>query len=438
MLKKISVIVLVILSVQVSFSQKQKVQSAWRALNDYQTTLKDNKPDMTYLNKAQEAIDLAAANEETKANAKMLSYKTQIYYELFKYNLKTEDDKLAESISDKNLRRETAYGNVSAAEFEVAVKSMIDLQKNTKDQDLLQEVMTINLQMVSDVNNLAIGRYKAKKYDEAADFFESAYHMNTNMNGGKKDTASLFNAGISAQKAKNYKKAALINQKMIDENIASAQTYQYLYNSKMNIGDSLGAIETVKQGRKAYPNDLTLLNFETDYYLQKGMQQESLDNLQKALQKDPGNAVLYLVTGNIYDNMANPKGKSGKDTTKPANFDELFAKAEEYYKKAVDLKPTNQDYYFNALYNLGALYNNYGGYLSNEMSKLKITDLAKSQKIYQAKIDENYKKAIPYLEQALIVKPNDISTATALRKLYLLTNNETKANEMNLIIKGGK
>lgn len=435
MIKRILIPSVFLVLTQGAFAQKQKVQAAWRALSDYQSTLSE-KPEISFLNKAKEAIDLAAAHEDTKNSPKMYVYRTQIYYELFKYNLKSEEAKLAATIVDKNALREAAYGNVATEEFTTAGKAIDDLQKNTKDQNALQEVTTIGLQMISDVNNLAVGRYKLKRYDEAADFFNNAYYLNKTIGGGKKDTASLFNAVLCAQKAKNYEKSKSFNQKMIDEKIANAQSYQYLYNAKLNLADTAGAVQSLTEGRSVFPNDLVLLNLETEYYLQTGKQQEALNNLLKSLEKDPNNAILHFAAGSIYDNMANPKGKSKRDTIKPANFAELFASAEEHYKKAVDLKSTVQDYHFNSLYNLGALYNNYGGYLSNEMSQLKITELATKQKDYQTKINDNYNKAIPYLEQALGVKPDDKNCMTALRKLYYLTGNTAKSNEMNARLKG--
>ena len=134
----------------------------------------------------------------------------------------------------------------------------------------------------------------------------------------------------------------------------------------------------------------------------------------------------------MYDNLANPKGKSGKDTTKPADFNDLVFKAAEHYQKAVDLKPANQESYFNSLYNLGALYNNYGNTLyAQSMEKTTLTDLVKKQKEYDVKSMDYYKKAIPYLEQALSVKKDDKTCITALRKLYYLTGNEAKGKEMN-------
>ncbi len=102
------------------FSQKGKVQGAWRALSDYESTLKDN-PDVSYLLKAKESIDLATANEETKNQVKTYAYRFRIYINLFSNSLKEEEKKLS-SIADKNERMQTAYGNVSVTEFDEAVK----------------------------------------------------------------------------------------------------------------------------------------------------------------------------------------------------------------------------------------------------------------------------------------------------------------------------
>jgi hypothetical protein len=69
------------------------------------------------------------------------------------------------------------------------------------------------------------------------------------------------------------------------------------------------------------------------------------------------------------------------------------------------------------------------------MAKSSIVDLVRKQKEYELKSLEYYKKAIPYFEQALSMKKDDVSTLTALRKLYYLSGNEAKGNEMNAKIK---
>jgi hypothetical protein len=61
--------------------------------------------------------------------------------------------------------------------------------------------------------------------------------------------------------------------------------------------------------------------------------------------------------------------------------------------------------------------------------------VVRKQKEYEAKSAEYYKKAIPYFEQALSIKSEDVTTLSALRKLYYLTGNEAKGNEINAKLK---
>ncbi|MCD6017519.1 MAG: hypothetical protein K0S53_640 [Bacteroidetes bacterium] len=446
-MKLLQILILVAIPFAV-FSQKNKVQGAWRALSDYESTLTDN-PDVSYLLKAKENIDLAASNEETKNQVKTHAYRTRIYVSLFSESLKAEEKKLAAIIADKNERMQTAYGNVATSELEEANKSVTKIQeidpkkfekisKGETDSEEDGKLFTSISQIQVYQANLATGKYKLKKFDEAADYFEALALSNTMMTG-KKDTSNFYNASVCAQKAKNPTKMFAYNKKMIDLNIASPYNYQTIYELKTSQNDTATAMEYLKKGREQFPGDIFLMNKETEIFLQKGQQQKALENLKTAISKEPNNAVLQYVIGNVYDNLANPKGKSGKDTTKPAEYDELVFKAAEHYQKAVDLKPANQESYFNTLYNLGALYNNYGNTLYNKaMEKTTIAELAKKQKEMDAKSMEYYRKAIPYLEQALAVKANDQTTMSALRTLYYKTGNEAKGKEMNDKIKALK
>ena len=429
------------------FAQKNKVQGAWRAMSDYESTLTEGT-DASYLTKAKENIDLATVNDETKNQFKTHAYRCRIYVYLFSESLKAEEKKLA-SIADKNERMQTAYGNVSSTDFNEATKCLAKLKeidakkfekiaKGETDSEEDGKLFTAISQIILYQGNLANGKYKVKKFDEAADFFESLAITNM-MITSKKDTSNFYNACVCAQKAKNQTKMFDYNKKMIDLEISSAFNYRSIYEIRMIQNDTVGAMEYLKTGRSKFPNDVFLMNEETNLYIEKGQKEKALENLQALLAKDPNNAFLNSNIAIMYDNLANPKGKSGKDTTKPAEYESYMAKAFEHYHKAVDLKSSNQDSYYNALYNLGALYHNYGITLyNNSMAKATITELAKKQKEIDAKSMDYYKKAIPFLEQALDVKPNDPTTMQALRTLYYKTGNEVKGKEMNDKIKGTK
>lgn len=429
-----------------SFAQKSKVQTAWRGLSDYEETVKDGNANINYLNKAKEAIDMALANEDTKNQSKTHAYKMRISYAEFQYKLDEEKKKLESSIADKNERLMTAYGNIPLTDFESATEELnkikdmdpkfletiqAGLEKGVSslDEDELKFALAAQ-QMKMEASNIASGKYKAKKYDEAADYFYKTGVMNTILYKTK-DTANFYNACISAAKSKNNDKVIEYNKKMIDIKIASPYNYEALYTAQLNKGDTATALESLKKGRSVFPEDIGLLTQETNLFLATGKHDEALANLKLSMEKDPKNSLFYFITGQIYENMANPKDKvTGKDLEKPKNFDELFKNAETNYQKAIDLNPSNKEYLYNSLYNLGAMYNNYGGYIASSKAQ-KITDMARYQKENEAKAQEYYKKAIPYLERALSIKSDDRSTMSALRKLYLLTGDNAKAVEMS-------
>lgn len=447
-MKKIAILGIALLPL-IGLSQKTKVQTAWRALNDYESSVKDGKPDLSYLNKAKEAIDLALANEDTKNQGKTHAYKSRISYAFYQSELNAELKKLEATVPDKNERAMLAYGNTALTNFENANEELNKIKDvDPKFMEVIKEGMTkgtsqlseddvkfvlVAAQIKMEAGNIAQGKYKAKKYDEAADYFYKTAYTNMSLTM-KKDTSNFYNACVAAGKSKDAAKILEYNKKMIDLKIATPYNFESMYNANLSKKDTAAAMDILKKGRVAFPNDMSLMNKETDYFLAKGKQQEALNNISQSIEKDPKNPVFYLVAGQINDQIANPKDNTGKDLPKPANFEDVIKTAETNYLKAIELNPANKEILYNSLYNLGAMYNNYGGYYQNGKGGT-ITDLAKHQKEYDAKAQEAFKKAIPYLEQALSIKADDKPTMVALRKLYLMTGNEAKGKEMNDKIK---
>lgn len=405
-----------------AIAQSGKVQNAWRALSDYKSTLSEGKPDPASLAKAKENIDIAVEHPDTKEKPKAWVYKAEIYYYIFKANLKAEQEKLA-NISDKDERIEMAYGNVDTTAYMQSWAALKKTEKLDKDKDYTSEISMVNSLLYPDINNLAVGKHKVKKYSEAAAFFEAAYDM-TKTSFGKKDSTIINNAIICAHKGKDFAKMKQLDQKMITDKIANSYTYQNLFDANMALKDTAAAIQTLKDGRVAFPNDTYLMNRETEFYLVQGKQEEALANLNKAIEKDKSNAQLFLVRGNVYDNLANPKDASGKDAEKPKNYEELMTKAEADYIKATQLNPAA----FDIQYNLGAMYNNWGAYYQSKADNL--VKALQEQKVNEAKAKELFLKAIAPLEKALDAKSDDKGTMFALRKLYLLTNQNDKADRM--------
>jgi hypothetical protein len=423
-------------------AQKAKLSAAWRSLSDYEEGVKEGKPNPEFLQKAKDNVDEAAANEKTATLTRTQTYRARIYYALYRQNLEKEMKNLEATVGDKNERLSKAYGNTGLSEFETATAAIDSIRRHDSryfekiteglkngnaslDDDALKFAL-VTQQMKLESGNIASGKYGAKQYDKAADYFYKTAVINTVLYNSK-DTANFYNACVAAGKAKDQERIKTYNRAMIDAGVPMPYNYESLYNVQIAAGDSAGAVETLKRGRAMFPADGTLLTQETNLFLATNRRQEALNNLKISSERDPNNALYYFVMGNIYDNLANPKNKeTGKDLDKPANFEESFQLAEQNYQKAIDLNPSNQEYLYNALYNLGAMYNNYGGYIAARGGAN-----AGAQKANDVKAQEYYKKAIPYLERALALRRDDKSTMAALRKLYLLTRDDAKAKQMS-------
>ncbi len=431
-------------------AQKSQVQSAWRALSDYEELRKENpqNPELKYLSKAKEAIDKALLSEETKNQTKTHAYKLRISYAIYQYNLNEEIKRQeAAGVQDKLKRYNVAYGKTSLVEFNEAnaelgvikdldpkfiEKIQISLAKNdaaSLDDEELKFALAVQ-EMKQEAPNIAIGKYETKEYDLSAEYFYRAAFMNSVLYK-ELDTANFYNACVAAAKSGNPDKVIEYNKKMLDAKLDVPYNYSSISRACLAKGDTAKALQTLKKGRTVFPSDGELLSAETDIFLVTNRQEEALTNLKLAFEKDPGNGVYCFMIGTAYDNLANPKDKSsGKDLTKPANFEDLVKNAETYYLKAIDLNAKDKEFLFNSKFNLGALYNNYAIYLENKNID-KITDMARLQKENSEKSQAFYKKAIPYMEQALDIKPDDKDTMKALRQLYYKIDNTKMAKEMD-------
>lgn len=410
-MKKIVLFLIVMLPVISGSAQSAKLVSANNYYKDY---LKENDP--ASLTKAKEAIDLALANPDTKDLTKTQVYAGQIYLALFDLNLRTQTEKQTKE-TDPNKKALIAYQSTSSAELETAFHAYSTARKLDVKGNYKSDIDSGYERVGAHYGNKAKADYNAKKYVEALPAFEIIYEIN-----GVKDTVSLGNCALVAEKAGDYDKAKLYLQKMIDLKQGRGTTYSSLVTVYLMAKDTISAMDVLKKGRTAYPNDIGLLISETNYFLKTNNSQEALLDLNLAINAKPADPNLYLVRGNIYDNLANPKDATGKDLPKPKDFSDKIQLAEADYKKAIELKPD----YFDALFNLGVLYNNSGVAINKQADD--IADNAKNAAA-NGRATEEFKKALPLLEKALEVNPTDRNTMFALKQIYsrMQLNDKLKA-----------
>ncbi len=415
-MKKLFLLSTLTIFTSAGFAQSAKVTSAYKYFTDYQ-----REKDVDYLMKAKESIDLAAEHPDTKENAKTHVYKGQIYMAIFERNLRVNTEKSTET----DLKKKEAFGYQATttdelnASFDAFIKAK---SLDTKGNYTAEVSNNINRAAVFSTNK-GVYDYNSKNYPAALTSFELAYKISDN-----KDSNLLSNCALAAELADNYDKAKAYYQKMIDNKQGQGKTYSSIVNVYFMAKDTAGGMEMLKKGRSAYPNDIALLINETNFFLKNNQSKEAIDNLNLAIKAEPTNANLFLVRGNMYDNLANPKDAGNKELEKPKDYTQKFTLAEADYKKAIEIKPD----YFDALYNLGALYNNNGVFIAKLADK--ITDNAKYQ-AENAKATDEFNKAMPVLEKALEINPKDKNTMYALKQIYMRTQQMEKLKAINERIK---
>jgi tetratricopeptide (TPR) repeat protein len=234
------------------------------------------------------------------------------------------------------------------------------------------------------------------------------------------DSGAVFNTAIAAMRAKKYDVAIEKFKESITLNYSLEESYINLANTYKGLGNTEEYKATLAAAREAVPNSQSIITAEIDIYLASKEYDKALSNLDVAIQNDPSNSSLFFARGNILDHQqASMLADGNREEAIP-----VYEKALVDYKKALELKPD----FFDAAYSLGALYYNRGADMINEANM--ITDDNK-YKLAKEDSEEVLKTALPYLEKAHEIKPDDVSTMTSLKELYARTNQMEKYEVMN-------
>ncbi len=388
-MKKLAFLFAFVLSVVFVSAQNSKVQSA----------LNYSKPQYNQLDKAKTAIDLACEHEKTIGKAKTWKVKGQVYQAI----AQSSDEKF-KALSENPLDEAVA-----------AYKKALELDtKGQYKNDIENQLKLIGVLMV----NKGIELFNAKDYKGALRNFEGSIGIDEVVSVGKIDTMVIFNAGIAAEKAKLYDKALNYYQQTADLKFEGSKVYGYMANIENERGDTAKYVDYLKKGVEAYPSDNDALMVSLiNHYLSVDKSDLALEYLTKAIEKDPTNQTFYFAQGALYDKL--------KD----------FDNAKASYEKAVEIKPD----YFDAYYNLGALFFNRGADMLKEANNIPPNKQAE----YEAAVKESFKelaKALPYLEKAHEIDSSEKSTMLTLKEIYFKLRNDNenymaKYKEMNEKIK---
>lgn len=380
MKRLLSLTTVLLLTIQVN-GQKSAIQTAynWMRYEEF--------------DKAKEAIDGAATNESTIGMAKTWYYRGSIYQGIHQSNNPKFDALKPGSLS------EAAKSYQKALELD---------QKQEFSDDIKKRLAVVAAQAL----NEGVDKYKADDFSSAIAFFQTSIEINQNL-FGRTDTVALYNRALAANKSGNADMAIKDFEYLVKVNYGGSKIFSLLGNMYLDRKDTTNALLRINEGRRKYPDDNTLITQALNIYLNSGRDQEALRENDEAIKADPGNHILYYIKGNLQDKIGN-------------KTEAVLA-----YKKCLELKPD----YFDANYNLGAMYFNEGAELSNKANAIPTSKMAEYDAM-KKKFEAKFKEALPYLEKAHAINPTDVGTMQSLRQLYTRMGNLEKASEIKKKMEG--
>jgi tetratricopeptide (TPR) repeat protein len=326
------------------------------------------------LDKAKAAIDEAAQHEKTIADAKTWFYRGNIYYDI---GISTNEE----------------YRKLDPDPLGVAWASYKKALELDEKGEFKEDIIKFTMAVAEAYYNQGVTYYNAQDFKSAAQSFGQAATVNQSV--GRIDTTAVYNAAIAAGMANEDALAKEYLQKTISLGFQRPDVYVSLAEIYKREGDTTMALQTIQYGRKMYPVDFGLLIAETNIYLATDEKEKAMADLELAKQMDSTNPTIFFAVGTIYDQMGD------------------LAKAESAYLQAIAINPD----YFEANYNIGALYVNQAADILAKANDLPL-NMVKEYETEKAKADGMLSKSLPYLEKALALNPEDLNTMVSLKEIY--------------------
>lgn len=342
------------------------------------------------LDNAVEAIEPTITHEKTMGDAKTWFFRGKIYQAVYE----TKEEK---------------YKSLHPNPLKVAVESFLkclELDEKNYHTDVVLQYLNIEGQQFV---NEGIVKYNAKDYAAALEAFLTTLKICEIPQIKRTDSLSIYYAGACSEQTgdlalseKYYRQAIAIGYK-------AEAAYVRMERMYAAAGNDDKAYEILKEGRKAFPNNQTMVTDEVNVYLKKDQHKEAMEALQVAIEGEPDNASLHFALGFVNDRLASkeieadPKGNEA--------YNGYLAAAEKSYSKSVELDDSN----FDAVYNLGALYFNQAVKMQEAANMI---DDTKKYEAAKAEADKVFEKSLPILEKAYAINPTDKGVLVSLKQLY--------------------
>jgi len=360
--RKVLLPVLIILfTIPAAFCQTEALKTVVNNLAFYK-----QKKDLKYLSSAKNTVDSVIKASPNPADLEKNVYRAVVYSSILYVDTLNKLNQPATFLTQTSELVDKLAQDKKIYKFQVD----LDYAKNClADAYIRKGFVYMNK---SDYNNALQSFESAKKYAPSFKQLNAYIAFVNNKLGHLREAAKYYTDLIGGDSTRAVYVEAASN----------------IYKS---FGDTVAALEVVKKGRKALPNDRSLLLDEANIYNNKKDYHSLVNLLPALLEINTNNADIAFVAANCYDHL------------------NQYDKAESLYLHAIELNSSA----YEPIFNLGLLY-------------------FKQSEIKQERGgDQNIARAVQWLEKANEISPNDMNCLQVLKLLYAHAGNENQINRIN-------
>lgn len=351
---------------------------------------KEMKNARLLIQRAKTSIDNAVQHEKTMNDAKTWHYYGVIYLKIATY---------------------PEFADLDTTALEKSAESFV------KVSELDQEYFADNqMEIMSYINSIGINyfnqggmAYEAKDYAKSIESYKKSYETMTML--GQQDNAALLNAVQVADMIKDYKTVVELCEIMINNSYEDPKVYRYMAVAQGDFGNNDLMLQYIQTGREKFPEDESLVNEQINAYLKLGREAEIIDQIVEMATKQTENPIYFFILGTIYSNVESSLYN--------------LETALEYYNKAIEIDPTAVDPYIN----IGGMYIDKSAELYTAANDLPIEKVEEYEAM-MAEAKSYDEKALPFVEKAYELLPNDESVKRVLKTLYRRLKMNDKANAL--------
>ncbi len=330
-----------------------------KAVNKADQLLKQNK-----LAEAKEQIDMAVNDEKTKDKARTWYLKGQIYTEIAK-----SEDATVQGLAPNAVEEATA-----------ALQKVKELENNPNGNFTVFADQGLTELWGNYVNKGATA-YQAGNFEEALKQFDNAIKVNPT------DTTANLYAGVAAQQIGDRDASAKYFYQLIDTGYKDKDIYYSLIAYERDEKENLDkAREMIKRGKTDFPEEVEFRKQEVALLLKQDKTEEAKQELQSAIDAEPNNPDLYFNLGYLNEELGDQDA------------------AIEAYKKAIEVDPEHK----NSSFNLAVIHYNKAADMVKEANSVGLSkEEAKRGADLRKQSTESFKEAVPYVENALRLHPDN-------------------------------